>query len=59
MARKKNLGSRKFIIEVDNKIISIIIKENNESINEPKTPDKVFFGLIFVIFFHLNIFPNA
>ena len=32
--------------------------EHKEKINEPKAPDTVFFGLIFVNFFHLKIFPN-
>ena len=32
---------------------------NKENVNEPKTPDKVFFGLILVNFFHLKIFPNT
>ena len=35
------------------------IKEPKEKINEPITPDKVLLGLIFVIFFHLKIFPNT
>ena len=33
--------------------------EHKEKINEPKTPDIVFFGLIFVNFFHLKSFPNT
>ena len=33
--------------------------ENKENTNDPKTPDKVFLGLILVNFFHLKIFPKA
>jgi hypothetical protein len=40
-------------------VISIINTENKEITNDPKTPDKVFFGLIFVSFFHLNTLPNT
>ena len=29
-----------------------------ENIKDPRTPDKVLFGLIFVNFFHLKVFPN-
>ena len=36
-----------------------INNENKENINDPNTPDKVFFGLILVNFFHLKIFPKA
>ena len=32
--------------------------EAKENIKEPRTPDIVFFGLIFVNFFHLKSFPN-
>ena len=35
------------------------VQENNESINEPKTPEKVFFGLILVNFFHLSNLPKT
>ena len=45
-------------MELDWIVISIINTEDKESKNEPKTPDKVFFGLILVSFFHLNILPN-
>ena len=41
------------------KIASAINTENKENINDPKTPDKVFFGLIEVNFFHLKIFPKT
>ena len=67
IAKKKNLGSRKFIskkitlpkkVVGNGNIISAINIERSENINDPKTPDKVFFGLIFVIFFHLNILPK-
>ena len=34
-------------------------KENKENANDPKTPDKVLFGLILVNFFHLKIFPKT
>ena len=30
-----------------------------EKINEPKAPDKVLLGLIFVNFFHLKVFPKT
>ena len=30
----------------------------NDKINEPNAPEYVFFGLIFVSFFPLNVFPN-
>ena len=52
---KKNLALRKFKL---GEITSIINMETKEKINDPKTPDKVFFGLILVNFFHLKIFPN-
>ncbi len=60
IARKKKLGSKKLIPIVSGTInFSIRNKENKENINEPKTPEKVFFGLILVNLFHLNIFPKA
>ena len=69
IAKKKNLASRKFRLELNKYLISaelfiffmiasIINNENKENIKDPKTPDKVFLGLILVIFFHLNIFPK-
>ena len=36
--------------------IKTVLKEKT---NEPKTPDNVLLGLIFVNFFHLNNFPNT
>ena len=41
------------------KIALAINTENKENTNDPKTPDKVFLGLILVNFFHLNIFPKT
>ena len=43
------------------KLINSPIKKIDpiENINEPKTPDKVLFGLILDIFFHLKILPNV
>ena len=41
------------------KIASAINKERKENINDPKAPDKVFFGLIEVNFFHLKVFPKT
>ena len=66
MAKKKNLGSRKFtkdatgmnvVVTFGNIALAITI-ENKENTNDPKTPDKVFLGLILVNFFHLNIFQR-
>ncbi len=63
MATKKNFGSNQFISKlksvIDWKTFSVTNKENKETVKEPKTPDKVFFGLILVSFFHLNVFPNT
>ena len=41
------------------KIVSTMNTENKENIKDPKAPDKVFFGLIDVSFFHLKIFPKT
>ena len=70
MAIKKNLTPKKFIWDnnengVVPNLTDVINKnwainnENKENIKEPKTPDKVFFGLISLNFLHLNIFPKT
>ena len=50
------LGKDLFIKGFDKQLIGV--KENSDKINEPKTPDKVFLGLILVSFLHLNTFPK-
>ena len=61
IAKKKNFGSRKSIEKTWFELnTALAIKtENKENINEPKTPDRVFLGLILVNFFHLKIIPNT
>ena len=59
MAIKKNFGANHFIVKLDWVIISKINKENNETANEPKTPDKVLLGLIVVNFPHLIVLPKS
>ena len=55
IAKKKNFTSKKILLK---KFPAKNI-ENNENTKEPKAPDKVFLGLIFVNFFHLKVFPKT
>lgn len=57
--KKKYLTSKKFKGKVCGRILLTNIKEPKENINEPKTPENVFLGLILVNFFHLNILPKV
>ena len=61
IAKIKYLNLRKKLKSIWNKILHI--NPNNKSekiekINDPITPDRVFFGLILVNLFHLKIFPK-
>ena len=53
---KKELDSIPDTISTINPNKKTVLKEKT---NEPKTPDNVLLGLIFVNFFHLNNFPNT
>ena len=58
---KFNLNLKKKLISISNKILHIIPSNKSEKIEktkDPITPDNVLFGLIYLNFFHLKIFPN-